>query len=120
MVHEQVRKKIRSLIGKRGTRIGRGAAGHHCSCGKRWCMAVHTSNLCKQGAALFAGWCEWSGRGWSEQPHEVGKRFDVGDDRGVRNAARIASGRGSSCEVKGVVGTGVEDTSGCFVALLWE
>jgi len=120
VVHEQVGEKIRSLIGKRSTRTGGGSARNHCSCAKRRCMAVHTPNLRKQVASLFAGGCGWSGCGWSEHPHEVGKRFDVGDDRGVRNAARIAGGRGSGCEVKGVVGSGVEDTAGSFIALLRE
>src|ERR1700686_5247646 len=73
VVHEQVGKKIRSLIGKRSTRTGRGAARNHCSCGKRRRMAVHTPNLRERVACLFAGRCGWSGRGWSEQPHEVGK-----------------------------------------------
>src|SRR5260370_41713417 len=69
VVHEQVGEKIRSLIGKRSTRTGRGAARNHCSCGERRCMAVHTPNLRKRVASLFTGRCGWSGRGWSEQPH---------------------------------------------------
>ena len=106
VVHKQVGEKVHRLpIGKRCTRTGSGAARNHRSGGKRRCMAVHTPNLPEQVASLFAGPCGWSGRGWSEQPHEVGKRFDVRNDRGVRNTAlRVASGRGSGCEVKRVVG----------------
>lgn len=77
VVHQQVGEKIRSLIGKRRTRTGRGTARNHCSGGKRRCMAVHTSNLRKQVAPLFAGRRGWSGRWRTQHPHEVGKRFDV-------------------------------------------
>src|SRR5579872_528706 len=87
VVNEQVGEKIRSLIRKCSTRTGCGATRNHCSCGKRRCMAVHTPNPRKQVASLFAGRCGCSGRGWSEHPHEVGKRFDVRNDRGARNAA---------------------------------
>jgi hypothetical protein len=63
VVYEQVGEKIRSLIGKRSTRTGRGAARNHCPCGKRRRMAVRTPNLRKQVASLLAGRCGGAGVG---------------------------------------------------------
>src|SRR5271169_4529486 len=81
VVDEKVREKIRRLIGQRSTWAGRGAARNHCARGKRRRMAVDTAYSGKSGASLIAGWCGGSGRGWGQHPHEVGKRFDVRDDR---------------------------------------
>src|SRR5580692_9452610 len=83
VVHEQVGEKGCSLIGERSTRTGRGAARNPWSGGKRRRVAMHTTNLREQVTSPFAGRCGWSGCWWSEHPHKVGKRFDVGDHSGV-------------------------------------
>ena len=77
VVNEKVRVKIRRLIGKRGTRTGRGAARNHRARGQRWCMAVGTAYPYKSAAAILAGRCGGSGSRWGQHPHEVGKRFNV-------------------------------------------
>jgi len=116
VVDEKVRIKIRRLMGKRSTRAGRGAARNHRARSKRRFMAVDTAYLGKSGASLLAGRRGGSGSGWRQHPHEVGKRFDVRDDRRVR----IAGARWSCREVECVVRSGVEETPRRFVALLWE
>src|SRR5271169_1033126 len=84
VVDEKVREKIRRLMGKRSTRTGRGVARNHCARSKRGRMAVGTTYLCKSGAAIFGLGCGGSGRWWGQHPHEVGERFDVGDDGRIR------------------------------------
>ena len=64
VMNEKVRVKIRCLIGKCGTRTGRGGARNHRARGERGRMAVYTPNLRKQVASLFAGRCGWRGSGW--------------------------------------------------------
>src|ERR1019366_8217168 len=86
VVDEQVRIKIRRLMGKRRTRTGRGAACNHRAGSKRRGMAVGTAYLGKSGAAIFGRGCGGSGSRRSQHPHEVGKRFDVLDDRRIRIA----------------------------------
>src|ERR1700692_1788166 len=86
VVDQEVRIKIRRLIGKRSTRPGRGAACNHRAGGKRRCMAVDTAYFCKSSAAIFGRGCGGSGSGWRQHPHEVGKRLDVRSDRRVRIA----------------------------------
>ena len=77
VVDEKVRVEIRSLIGKRSTRAGRGTARNHFARGKRRCMALGTAYFCKRAASVLAGRCGWSRCGWGQHPHKVGKRFDV-------------------------------------------
>jgi hypothetical protein len=55
VVNENVREKIRRLIGKRSTRVSRGAARNHCARGQRGCMAVGTAYSCKSAASILAG-----------------------------------------------------------------
>src|SRR5882762_20723 len=55
VVDNKVRVKIRRLIGKRGARVGRRAAGNLFPRGKRGCMAVDTAYPCKSGASFLAG-----------------------------------------------------------------
>ena len=112
VVDEKVGVKIRRLIGKRSARTGRGAARDLCARGKRGRMAVDTTNPCKSGASFLAG--RGNGCGWGQHPHEVGKSFDVWDDRGVR----IACSRGSRREVECVLRSGVKEAARRFVALL--
>src|SRR5712664_1959511 len=116
VVDEKVRVKIRSLIGKRSARAGRGAAGNLCAGDKGGCMAMDTAYPCKSGASFLAGRCGGSGRGRAEHAHEVGKRFDVRKDRRVRTAG----GSGSRREVECVLRSGVKETARRFVALLRE
>src|SRR5271167_4978232 len=68
VVDEQVREKIRRLMGKRRTRAGRGAARNHFARVKRRSMAVHTSYLGKSGAAIFGRGCGGSGSRRGQQP----------------------------------------------------
>src|ERR1700693_2102822 len=79
-------------------------------------MAMDTAYACKGGASLLAGWRGGGGRRRGQHAHEVGKGFDVREDRGVG----IAGGRVSGREVEGVLRSGVEETARGFVALLRE
>src|SRR5271163_4449230 len=116
VVNDQVRVKIRRLIGERNTRTRRGATRNSCPRSERRCMAMDTSYLRKCGATIFAGWRGGSGSRRRQHPHEVGKGFDVGDNRRVR----ITGGRGSGCEVERVLRRGVEEAAWRFVPLLRE
>src|SRR6266545_4207295 len=55
MVDEEVGEEIHSLVGKRGTRVRRGAAGNHLASGKRRRVAVDTTCLCENGLSIHGG-----------------------------------------------------------------
>src|SRR5882724_2584397 len=116
VVDEQVRVKIGGLIGKRSARASRGAARNFCAGGKRRSMAMRATNLCEARASIRAGRCGGSGSRRRQQAHEVGKTFDVGEDGGIGTAR----GRRSGSEIESVIGRGVEDAAGRFVAFLRE
>jgi hypothetical protein len=115
VVNEQVRKKIRRLVGKRGARAGGGTARNLWTRGKRWCMAVNTAYLCERDAAFLAGGRRSSGSRRRQHAHEVGERFNVGENGRVGTAG--GSGRR---EVERVLRSGVKNATRRFVALLLE
>ena len=83
VVDEKVREEICRLIGERSTWPGGGAARNHFARGKRGCMTLGAAYLREGAASTLAGRCSGRRGGWGKQPHEVGKRFDVGEDRRV-------------------------------------
>jgi hypothetical protein len=81
VVDDKVRVKIRRLIGRRNARACGGAAGNLCAGGKRGIMAMDAANLCKGGASIRAGRRGGCGSGRGQHAHEVGKGFDIREDR---------------------------------------
>src|ERR1700723_2126688 len=90
VVDDKVRVKIRRLIGGRNARAGRRTTGDVCPRRQRGRMAMDATYLCEGGASFFAGGCGGRGSRWGQHAHEVGKCFDVREDRSVR----IAGGGG--------------------------
>src|ERR1700732_1350140 len=55
VVDEEVGEEIDSLVGKRGTRVRRGAAGNHLAGGERRRVAVDTTCLRENGPPVHGG-----------------------------------------------------------------
>src|ERR1700675_396051 len=77
MVDEDIGEEIRSLVGKRGARARRRAAGNHPAGGKRRCVAVGTTCPYEKGTSIHSGWRARRRSGRGQHPHEVGERLDV-------------------------------------------
>ena len=77
VVDEEVGEQIRSLVGKRDTRVRRGAAGNHLASDKRRSVAVDTTYLCEKGPSIYGGRRAGRRRRLRQHPHEVRKRLDV-------------------------------------------
>ena len=86
VVDKDIREEIHRLVGERGTRVRRGAAGNHLARGKRRRVAMGAAHFCKGGSSVHSGWRVGRRSGRSQHAHEVGKGLDVGDD------SRIGSG----------------------------
>src|SRR2546428_1889933 len=80
VVDEEVGEEGHSLVGKRGTRVRRGAAGNHLPGGERRRMAVDTTDLCENGPTVHDGRRVGRRSGRGQHAHEVGKRLDVRED----------------------------------------
>jgi hypothetical protein len=88
VVNEEVGPEVRRLVGKRGTRTGRGAAGNGLARGQRRRMAMGAADFYKGGSSVRYRRRVGCGYRRSQHAHKVGKRLDVGDDGRIGGGSR--------------------------------